>query len=86
MAPNMSGVDVVDQARGMELAELAVETALRVLGPEGVLLAKVFQGAGFEALLKHCRGRFARVRLRKPRASRARSPETYMLARNPRTV
>lgn len=85
MAPNLSGVDVVDQARGMHLAELAVDAALELLGPQGVLVTKVFQGAGFDELLQSARARFTTVRLRKPGASRKRSAETYLLARNPRS-
>ena len=84
MAPNMSGVDVVDQARGAHLAELALETALRILPGEGALLAKVFQGAGFEDFVRAARSHFGEVRLRKPKASRQRSAETYLLARKPR--
>ena len=85
MAPNLRGIDVVDQARGMHLAELALDLALETLGPEGVLVTKVFQGAGFDELLSTARSRFAGVRLRKPGASWKRSAETYLLARNPRT-
>ena len=84
MAPNMSGVDVVDQARGMELAELGLATALEILPAAGAFLAKVFQGAGFEDFVRAARGAFGEVRLRKPKASRQRSPETYLLARKPR--
>jgi len=86
MAPNMSGMDAVDQPRAMYLVELAVDFSLKVLGPRGTLLAKVFQGAGFETLVKDCRQRFGEVRLKKPKASRQRSPETYLLARHPRVV
>lgn len=83
MAPNLSGVDVVDQPRAMYLAELALDFAARHLKPGGTLLTKVFQGAGFDALLKDARSRFAEVRLKKPKASRLRSPEVYLLARGP---
>lgn len=86
MAPNMSGVDVVDQARAMHLAELGLETALRILPAEGTFLAKVFQGAGFEEFVRAARSQFGEVRLRKPKASRQRSPEAYLLARRPRAV
>jgi len=81
IAPNISGVDAVDQPRAMYLAELAVDFADRVLRPEGDLLIKVFQGEGFDALLKDLRGRYHKVVMRKPRASRPRSREVYALAR-----
>jgi 23S rRNA (uridine2552-2'-O)-methyltransferase len=80
MAPAMSGVDVTDQARSMHLAELALDMARRVLKPGGDALIKVFQGSGFEDLVRGARGEFGRVKLVKPEASRARSPEMYMLA------
>ena len=86
MAPNISGVDVVDQARAADLESLALDFALRVLGPEGALVMKVFQGAGFQELLAEARRRFKSVRMRKPKASRQRSSETYLVARGPRPV
>ncbi|MGQ0429200.1 MAG: RlmE family RNA methyltransferase [Gammaproteobacteria bacterium] len=86
MAPNMSGVDVVDQARAAELEALALDFAHRALGPEGALVMKVFQGAGFRELLQDARRRFAMVRIRKPEASRGRSSETYLVARKPLRV
>ena len=86
MAPNISGVDVVDQARAADLEGLALDFARRVLGPEGVLVMKVFQGAGFQEMLAEARRAFGSVRMRKPRASRARSSETYLVARGPRPV
>jgi 23S rRNA (uridine2552-2'-O)-methyltransferase len=86
MAPNMSGIDAVDQPRSMYLAELALDFAGRVLRPGGDLLVKVFQGAGFEALVKEARRRFETVRIRKPDASRARSSEVYLLARGAKQV
>lgn len=79
MAPNMSGVASADQARAMHLAELAMEFALEHLKPDGSFLVKVFQGAGFEDFLKLMRSRFARVVTRKPKASRDRSSEVYLL-------
>jgi 23S rRNA (uridine2552-2'-O)-methyltransferase len=82
MAPNMSGVKGVDQPRAMYLAELALDLATQVLEPGGGLLIKVFQGEGFDALLKDMRTRFGTVSSRKPRASRDRSRELYLLARN----
>ena len=86
MAPNMSGVDVVDQPRAMHLAELALEFALKALRPGGSLLVKVFQGAGFEELVRNARREFVTVRMRKPPASRARSAEMYLLATGRRIV
>ena len=86
MAPNMSGMDAIDQPRAMHLAELALDTAGRVLKPGGCALIKTFQGAGFEELVAAARKRFDRVRCLKPEASRARSPETYLLAMGARMV
>lgn len=81
MAPNITGMRSVDQPRGAYLAELAVDLAHEVLCPGGDLLVKVFQGAGFDPLLKGLRAGFERVAVRKPNASRARSAEVYLLAR-----
>ncbi len=86
MAPDMSGIDVSDQARSMHLAELALDMAGRVLKPGGGALIKVFQGSGFEQLVKAARGEFSGVKLVKPPASRARSPEMYLLAMKFRLV
>jgi len=86
MAPNMSGVDVVDQARAADLESLALDFARQVLRPGGVLVMKVFQGAGFQQLLAEARRAFAGVRMRKPKASRQRSSETYLVARGLRPV
>lgn len=82
MAPNLSGIDTVDQPRSMYLAELALQTAATVLKPGGTALIKVFQGSGFTELLAAARQRFAKVRMLKPEASRARSPELYLLAKD----
>ena len=79
MAPNISGIASADQARAMHLAELAMEFALEHLKQEGNFLVKVFQGAGFEDFLKLMRSRFTRVATRKPKASRDRSSEVYLL-------
>jgi 23S rRNA (uridine2552-2'-O)-methyltransferase len=81
MAPNMAGIDAVDQPRSMYLAELAVEFADRVLAPGGDLLVKLFQGEGFDQIIRVARARYGRVVTKKPRASRSRSPEIYLLAR-----
>ncbi len=81
MAPNISGMDVVDQPRAMYLVELAVDLALKVLAERGDLLMKVFQGEGFDALVKQLRSNFTRVVVRKPKASRPRSREVYIISR-----
>ena len=81
MAPNMAGIDAVDQPRSMYLAELALEFAERVLAPGGDTLVKLFQGAGFDQIIKDARRRYGRVVTKKPKASRTRSPEIYLLAR-----
>ena len=86
MAPNLSGVDVIDQPRSMYLAELALDMAVRVLKPDGDALIKAFQGSGFQEMVQGARGRFARVKLVKPQASRSRSPEMYLLAMQFRLV
>ena len=79
MAPNICGIASADQARAMHLAELAMEFALEHLVSEGSFLVKVFQGAGFEDFYKLMRSRFAKVTTRKPKASRDRSSELYLL-------
>jgi 23S rRNA (uridine2552-2'-O)-methyltransferase len=81
MAPNMAGIDAVDQPRSMYLAELALEFADRVLTPGGDALIKLFQGAGFDEIVREARRRYGRVVTKKPKASRTRSPEIYLLAR-----
>ncbi len=81
MAPNVSGMEAVDQPRAMYLAELAVDFAGRVLRPGGDLLIKLFQGEGFEDLLRSLRRDYNKVVVRKPKASRPRSREVYALAR-----
>lgn len=80
MAPNMSGVVLADQARAMELADLARDFAREWLKPEGALLVKLFQGVGFDEFVRDLRQDFQRVSMRKPKASRARSREVYALA------
>ena len=80
MAPNKSGVDAVDQPRAMHLAELAMDFADRHLKPGGAFLIKLFQGVGFDDYVRSLRQRYARVAIRKPAASRKRSPEVYALA------
>jgi 23S rRNA (uridine2552-2'-O)-methyltransferase len=79
MAPNMSGNRVVDQARGMHLAELALETAKDILRPGGTFVTKLFQGPDVDAYVATARGLFSKVSMRKPKASRDRSPEVYLV-------
>jgi 23S rRNA (uridine2552-2'-O)-methyltransferase len=86
IAPNMMGIADVDHDRSMQLVELALDFAGRTLRPGGDFLAKVFQGRGFQPLLAELRGRFESVKLRKPKASRSRSAEVYVLARGYRLV
>jgi len=81
MAPNISGVDVSDQAKAMYLAELALDFAQKKLKSRGNFLAKVFQGAGFDEFLAELRTNFKTVVSRKPKASRSRSREMYLLAK-----
>ncbi|HEX4242254.1 MAG TPA: 23S rRNA (uridine(2552)-2'-O)-methyltransferase RlmE [Steroidobacteraceae bacterium] len=81
MAPNMAGIDAVDQPRSMYLAELALDFADRVLSPGGDLLLKLFQGAGVDQFIRDTRARYGKVVMKKPKASRTRSPEMYLLAR-----
>ncbi|MFK7816077.1 MAG: 23S rRNA (uridine(2552)-2'-O)-methyltransferase RlmE [Gammaproteobacteria bacterium] len=80
MAPNISGISSVDQPKAMYLAELAAEFSVEVLGPDGGLIVKLFQGAGFDDYVKMLRSKFSKVLIRKPDASRARSREMYALA------
>jgi 23S rRNA (uridine2552-2'-O)-methyltransferase len=81
MAPNMSGNKSTDQARAMYLCELALDTAKTVLTKNGNFLVKIFQGEGFEAYFKEVQQAFNSVVIRKPKASRPRSNEVYILAK-----
>jgi 23S rRNA (uridine2552-2'-O)-methyltransferase len=85
MAPNMSGMNGVDQPKAMYLVELAVELAASVLKPDGAFLAKVFHGEGFDDLLRNIKQQYSKVSTRKPQASRARSREVYLLAQGLKT-
>jgi len=80
MAPNISGMQAVDQPRSIYLVELAIDFAAKVLGNNGNLLFKAFQGEGFEDVVRTLRGQYRKVLIRKPRASRPRSREVYVLA------
>lgn len=80
MAPNMSGNDAIDQPRAMYLAELALDMAEKTLRKDGILLVKLFHGEGFDEYVGRLKKSFARVIVRKPKASRPRSREVYALA------
>jgi 23S rRNA (uridine2552-2'-O)-methyltransferase len=80
MAPNISGVKDIDQPRIMYLAELALEMARSILKPGATFLVKLFQGEGFEVFQAELRNSFDSIKVRKPKASRARSSEIYLLA------
>ena len=80
MAPNMSGNPAIDQPKSMYLVELALDMSRHILKPGGSFLAKVFQGEGFDELLRETRSSFLKVQSRKPGASRSRSREVYQLA------
>ncbi len=84
MAPNLSGVSAVDQARSIHLCELALDFAVRHLKPGGQFVVKVFQGEGFMDFRKQMEAGFASVQVRKPKASRDRSAEVYLLGKGPR--
>jgi 23S rRNA (uridine2552-2'-O)-methyltransferase len=79
MAPNISGITSVDQPNAVYLTELAVDFSLKWLKPEGNFLVKVFIGSGFEDIVKIMRNSFEKVVTRKPKASRDRSTEVYLL-------
>ena len=79
MSPNITGIAISDQARCMYLAELALEFSMAQLNSDGNFLVKVFQGSGFEQFMKAMRMSFKKVATRKPKASRGRSNEIYLL-------
>ncbi len=81
MAPNISGMKVVDQPRAMYLTELALDFCQRALAQGGDFLVKMFQGEGSDTYIKELRQQFDKVIIRKPKASRPRSREVYLLAR-----
>jgi 23S rRNA (uridine2552-2'-O)-methyltransferase len=81
LAPNLSGVSTVDQARGVVLAELALEFAGKWMKSQGSLLVKMFQGEGFDGYRQQLQDVFVSVAVRKPKASRDRSSEVYLLAK-----
>ena len=81
MAPNLSGIDPVDQARSVHLGELALEFAISHLREGGDLVVKVFQGSGLPELQRSIGARFAKVYVRKPKSSRDRSRETFLVGK-----
>ena len=81
IAPNMSGSKAVDQPKSMYLADLALDFAINSLAPKGVFLIKLFQGEGFDQYVQEAKKSFLSVVIRKPKASRARSREVYLLAK-----
>ncbi len=86
LAPNLSGVESADQARSVHLGELALEFARKWLQPGGDLVVKAFQGAGFQEFQREMQLYFEKVHVRKPKASRDRSREVYLVARSLRRV
>jgi 23S rRNA (uridine2552-2'-O)-methyltransferase len=82
MAPNLSGVGVADSARMAFLAEIALDFALDHLKPEGALLIKCFNGSGYSQIVESFKKVFKTVASRKPKASRARSSEIFLLGKN----
>ena len=80
MAPNMSGQKSIDQPKSIYLSELALDMAIKVLSNNGHFIVKVFQGDGFDTFLKNARENFKKVVIKKPKASRARSKEVYLVS------
>ncbi|ORU93396.1 MAG: 23S rRNA methyltransferase [Cycloclasticus sp. symbiont of Bathymodiolus heckerae] len=81
IAPNMSGSKAIDQPKSMYLAELALDFAINALSNKGMFLIKLFQGEGFDEYVQAAKKSFVSVVIRKPKASRARSREVYLLAK-----
>jgi len=81
MAPNISGLGTIDQPRAIYLAELVQDFAQKMLKKGGCMLVKLFQGGGFDEYVNGLRHGFEKVYIRKPKASRARSREVYVLAK-----
>ncbi len=79
MAPNLSGIPASDAARMADLVELAVDFACRHLKPEGALVCKCFHGSGYSQLVELFKRRFRVVKPLKPKASRAKSAETFLV-------
>jgi 23S rRNA (uridine2552-2'-O)-methyltransferase len=86
MAPNLSGIAASDAARVGHLVELALDFALAHLRPDGALVAKVFHGSGYSQLVERFKRSFRSVKAVKPKASRDKSSETFLVGRGPKTV
>jgi 23S rRNA (uridine2552-2'-O)-methyltransferase len=82
MAPNLSGNDAIDQPSSIYLCELALDISKQILAENGTMVVKLFQGAGSDEYLKEVRQNFRQVKIRKPKASRARSREVYVVAQH----
>ena len=82
MAPNVTGVETIDQPKSIYLCELSLDMARMVLKPGGAFVAKVFQGDGSDAFIQDVKSSFKRVKIRKPKASRPRSREVYVVAQD----
>ena len=82
MAPNLSGNDAIDQPSSIYLCELALDISNQILAENGTMVVKLFQGAGSDEYLKEVRQNFRQVKIRKPKASRARSREVYVVAQH----
>jgi len=80
MAPNVTGVETIDQPRSIYLCELSLDMARMILKPGGAFVAKLFQGDGSDAFVKDVKSSFRKVKIRKPKASRPRSREVYVVA------
>ena len=81
LSPNLSGIESADQARSVHLGELTLDFALQWLQSEGDLVVKAFQGEGFAEFQRAIQGHFNKVYVRKPKASRDRSREVYLVAK-----
>lgn len=86
MAPNLTGVKAIDQPASLYLVELALEMAGKVLAPGGLFIAKVFQGEGFDQLVRDARRQFEQLQMRKPEASRSASREVYLVGQGYRAT
>lgn len=84
MAPNLSGIEMADAARMADLVELAIEFALQHLTPKGALVTKVFHGSGYSQLVQRFKQSFRVVKPIKPKASRDRSSETFLVGLGPK--
>ena len=80
MAPNISGVRAVDQARSMDLADVSLDSCHRWMSQHGAMAIKAFQGEGLDAWVKDLKKVFKRVHMTKPKASRAESREVFVVA------